>query len=199
MTKHLLALIVAGAAVAGCTSTGMRTSPTDVVRYHLSQPIAPGRVAVEPSGGSISPGPEEAMYSDAVARELARLGFQPTTAGAPADYVASVQFDRRLQGQVRTPPKFSIGIGGGSFGRNVGVGGGLSTGFGSKTRDVYSTELFVQLRRRSDGSVVWEGRAQRTGLSGSRPEDQPNATADRLASALFKGFPGESGITISVP
>ena len=54
-----------------------------------------------------------------------------------------------------------------------------------------------QLRRRSDDSVVWEGRAQ-TESVGQAPETQPGYTARRLASALFRGFPGESGITITV-
>ena len=71
---------------------------------------------------------------------------------------------------VRTPPKFSIGIGGGSFsggrGGGVGLGGGVSTGFGSKTRELLVNELFVQLRRRHAmvlGISVAPG-AQRSGV-----------------------------------
>jgi hypothetical protein len=58
------------------------------------------------------------------------------------------------------------------------------------------TELSVRLQRRSDGTAIWEGRAQ----SGARatPAD-PGAAVDRLARALFQGFPGESGRTIRVP
>ena len=59
------------------------------------------------------------------------------------------------------------------------------------------TELAVQLRRRSDDTVVWEGRAVTQSVVG----EKDNATSDlaqRLAAALFKGFPGESGITITV-
>jgi hypothetical protein len=44
---------------------------------------------------------------------------------------------------------------------------------------------------------VWEGRAQTGGLSG-RADTQPRVTAERLASALFRGFPGESGVTTTV-
>ena len=80
----------------------------------------------------------------------------------------------------------------------MGLGGGVSTGSGGRTRDLLVSELFVQLRRRSDGTVVWEGRAQRPALSGT-PDGQPTETARRLASALFRGFPGESGITTTVP
>ncbi|SOB86682.1 protein of unknown function [Sphingomonas guangdongensis] len=193
-----LAALALAATTAGCATTGDSSGPTDVTRYHLGTAIAPGSVVVEPltgSGTAISP--EYQTYADAVAGELARIGFAPTPSGTSSQYIAGVSFLRTSQGQVRTPPKFSIGLGGGSFGRGGGVGGGLSTGFGSKTRDVLATELAVQLRRRSDGTVVWEGRAQRTGLSG--PDNQPGATAQRLAAALMKGFPGESGITTSVP
>lgn len=196
--KLVTPLLLAAFAVTGCTTTGGGRSPTDVTRYHLGQPIAPGAVAIEPAGLEAG-GPEAQLYGDAVAGELARLGFTPQAAGAPGQYVAAVTFARHLRGQVRTPPKFSIGIGGGGFsGGGVGLGGGISTGIGSKTRDVIGSELSVQLRRRSDGTVIWEGRAQSTGLSG-RPDAQPDATAARMAAALFRGFPGESGITISVP
>jgi hypothetical protein len=49
------------------------------------------------------------------------------------------------------------------------------------------SELAVRLQRRSDGTAIWEGRAQ-----------APAMAPDRLARALFQGFPGESGRTIRV-
>lgn len=198
------ALALLALATAGCATTGTRRDATDVTRYHLGQPIPAGSVTTEPlaaPGASISP--EYRIYADAVGAELGRIGFAPTAAGSSSQYIAGVSFLRSSRGTVRTPPKFSIGLGGGSFGGGrrgggIGIGGGISKGFGSETRDVLVSELAVQLRRRSDGTIVWEGRAQTSGLSG-RPDDQPAATAERLANALFRGFPGESGITISVP
>jgi hypothetical protein len=194
-----LATPLAALALIGCATTGGGgRGATEVTRYHLGQPIAPGSVAVEPlaSTGAISP--EYRTYADGVAVELGRLGFAPVsgTAGT-SDYIAAVGFQRASRGTVRTPPKFSIGIGGGSFGRGGGLGGGIGTGIGSTTREVLVSELFVQLRRRSDGTIVWEGRAQTGGLSG-RADTQPVVTAGRLAAALFRGFPGESGITTTV-
>jgi len=56
------------------------------------------------------------------------------------------------------------------------------------------TELAVRIQRRSDATVAWEGRAQ----SESRAGADRGATIDRLASALFRDFPGESGRTIRV-
>lgn len=192
-----VALASLSLAVAGCATTRADRGGTDVTRYHLGQPIEAGGVTIEPMANNTVIGPEFRSYGDAVAIELARLGFPSAGDAAPPQYIAAVSFVRTSRGTVRTPPKFSIGIGGGSYGGGVGLGGGVSTGIGGKTRDLLVSELAVQLRRRSDGTIVWEGRAQRGGLSG--PDDQPAAVAGRLAAALFRGFPGESGITISVP
>jgi hypothetical protein len=52
--------------------------------------------------------------------------------------------------------------------------------------------LSVRIKRRSDGTLFWEGRAMDP--SGTT---NPNAAA-MLASALFRDFPGESGRTIRV-
>src|SRR5690606_5881203 len=101
------------------------------------------------------------------------------------------------RGQVRTRPPLTIGLGGGSFGGNVGVGGGASVGVGSKTRTAYGSELGVQLRRRGDATMIWEGKAVAETLSG-QPGSQPADSAQRMASAPFQGFPGQSGITTQV-
>ncbi len=195
-TCVLIALAAATVLAGGCTSSmGGRPAPVDVTRYHLSQPIPAGTVAIE-SKDRIA-GPEFQLYADAVSAELARMGFGPVAAGARADYVATVDFVRTDRGQVRTRPPVTIGLGGGSFGGNVGVGGGASVGLGSKTRTVYGAELAVQLRRRGDNTVIWEGKAITETLGGA-PGSQPMDSATRLAAALFKGFPGQSGITITV-
>lgn len=195
-----IALATLALALGGCAVSAVERGGTDVTRYHLGEPIAAGSVVVEPlaaPGATVSP--EYRTYADAVAAELASIGFAPVAAGGSSQYVAAVSFLRASRGVVRTPPKFSIGLGGGGYsGGGVGLGGGVSTGIGGGLRDVIVSELAVQLRRRSDGTIVWEGRAQRQGLAG-RTDDQPGLTAARLAKALFRGFPGESGITISVP
>lgn len=198
MTVRTATIAIAAAiAVSACATTGGTPGPTEVSRYHLGQPVPGGSVVIERIPGSgPDAGPEFAAYADAVSAELARIGFPAAAPGTPSQYVAALSFTRTLRGTVRTPPKFSIGIGGGGYGGGVGLGGGVSTGFGSKTRDVIVSELFVQLRRRADGTVVWEGRAQRPDLSG--PDMQGATTVARLANALFRGFPGESGITTTV-
>jgi hypothetical protein len=53
-------------------------------------------------------------------------------------------------------------------------------------------QLSVRIKRRSDGTVFWEGRAANPS-GGAAP-----AGGAMLASALFRDFPGESGRTIRV-
>ena len=57
-----------------------------------------------------------------------------------------------------------------------------------------ATELAVRIQRRSDATVAWEGRA----LAESGAGADRAGLIDRLASALFRDFPGESGRTIRV-
>ena len=57
-----------------------------------------------------------------------------------------------------------------------------------------ATELSVRIQRRSDATVAWDGRAVAERSGGA----DRGALVDRLASALFRDFPGESGRTIRV-
>lgn len=194
---RLALLATLPALAAGCTTTGARP-PIDVTRYHLSEPFERTTVTVMPMTGSMNDAtPEFRAYADAVQAELSRLGYVPATSDRPAGYIASVSFTRASRGVVQERPPVSIGLGGGSFGGGVGLGGGVSFGLGKrKNNEILVSQLWVQLRRRAGENVIWEGRAETTGV-GLR-DNQPAATAQRLAAALFKDFPGESGITITV-
>ena len=198
MTKPLMLALFAGAALLGGCTTSTRGGPIDVTRYHLGQPITERTtVAIEPIEAGATVSPEYQLYADAVRFELERLGYVKGGNDMASGYIAAVGFKRMSRGAYREPSPVSIGLGGGSYsgGRRggVGEGGGLSFGIGGKTREVYVSELSVQLRRRSDNTTIWEGRAVTQSVG-----DQPVETAARLAGALFKGFPGESGVTITV-
>lgn len=196
-TPLALALL---AALGACTAS-YRTAPVDVTRYHLGQPMERTSFSIEPISGADSVNPEFQLYADAVGAELERLGYVRSMGTSPSGYIAAVSFRRVSKGAFRERPPVTIGIGGGSFsgGRRggVGVGGDVGFGIGGKTREVYGTELWVQLRRRSDSTTVWEGRAQTEAVSGTEGA-QPREIAARLAQALFRDFPGESGVTITV-
>jgi hypothetical protein len=193
-----LAIIGAAALLSGCAATS-GPGPIDVTRFHLGQPIAGDSVSVEPLTGFAGISPEDQVYVGAVSGEMARMGFAPGS-GDASTYIAGVSYKHVSRGMVRKPPPVTIGLGAGSFsgGRRggVGIGGGGSFGIGGGTAELISTELDVQIKRRSDNSIVWEGHAVTEGLRG--PGAMSATTADRLAKALFRGFPGESGITITV-
>lgn len=187
-------------ALGACAPT-YRPQPIDVTRYHIGGVMERTTIAIEPIPNTDSFGPEYQVYADAVRAELERLGYVQSVSGTPSGYIAAVAFRRTSKGAFKERPPVTIGLGGGSFsgGRRggVGVGGDVGFGIGGKTRELYTSELWVQLRRRSDNTTVWEGRAQSDGVSGTDTA-QPGAAAARMAKALFKDFPGESGITITV-
>ena len=191
--------LAALAALAGCTATGQRAGPVDVTRYHLNEPVAPGTIALEPLATSGTVSPEYRIYADAVGTELEQLGFVRAAAPESSDYVVGVAFRRASRGVLQERPPVTIGVGGGSYGGGgIGLGGGVSFGVGGGEKEVILSELSVQLRRRTDDTVIWEGRAQGDSLGGAEGVP-PIVVAERLADALFRGFPGESGITITVP
>lgn len=180
--------------VTACATPGQQG--TEVTRFHLDQPIAGQPFTVEPAEGGDPNSLEFRTYADIVAAQLARLNFTRAEDLGAAEMVAVVDIVRGSRIEAAQRPPFSIGIGGGSFGGGVGGGLGVSTGLGgSRGGEVMVTRLDVALKRRSDGSNVWEGSAMRT----DDPEmADPAATVARLADALFQDFPGESGRTIIV-
>lgn len=172
-----LALLGACATPSGGDDAGQRFSGTNVTRIHLGTAIARGEVAVEPrfetqaAGGVYDP-----AFADAVAGELRKLGFAPAATPAGSEFVATVDV--------------AVGTIAALSARTPAASVSAVT---AATPDAVATQLAVQLKRRSDGSIVWEGRAQ------SAARGAPNAGAvRRLATALFRDFPGESGRTINV-
>jgi hypothetical protein len=186
------------AALAACASTDNGRRPVEVTRFHLNQPIARGPIAVEPFAVPNAGGPEFNVYAAAVQRQLARLGWPQADTVGQSEQVALVGIE---QGSHEAPPRrspVSVGVGGGTggYGSGVGVGLGFNLG-GRRSGELMSTTLQVRIKRRSDGTVFWEGRAVDAVRAGSEGA-QPAAIAERLAEALFRDFPGESGHTIRV-
>lgn len=183
MLKYALPLILI--AVAGCATT---PRPIDVTRFSATPDIVRGAAIPAPGG---PPTLEQRSYEDAVGRALARTGFGGSESPR---YTYSVDVSRDTRARLARRSPVTIGIGGGTGGYGGGVGLGASFGLGGqRSGDSVVTRLSVQLRERAGGRVVWEGRAE----GESAVSDA--ASVDRLADALFRDFPGESGRTISVP
>jgi hypothetical protein len=197
----LIALAATGLAgsLAGCATT---SAPVQVTRFHLGTPLERGTVTVEPMTGGGPATLEFGTYAGAVQTELMQQGYSAPAPAASGQYLAVVGFTRTTTEGAPRPAPFSVGVGvgGGSYGRGggVGVGGGVSFPIGKRrSHYVTASELSVQIRRRSDGTVIWEGRAQ-TQADDKAPEAQASMAAGKLAHALFLGFPGESGRSITV-
>lgn len=193
MMKHIATVLLAGLALAVAPALAR---PVEVTRFHLGEPIARGDVTVEPTVAGEAGSLSFQAIARPVARELARAGYPTAAVPERSMFIASVEVVREERpATVRRSP-ISIGIGGGSFGRSGGVGVGGSFGIGGGSRGTLVTRLNVRIKRRADATVVWEGRAVNEERLGGRAGDS-GRIADRLASALFRGFPGESGRTIS--
>jgi len=184
------------ASLAGCATTNRPTA--NVTRFHLGQPIARGQIAVEPVDPAAATGLEFRTYSAAVERQLARLGWPVVQTVGQSEQVALVDVRRGSREMLDRAGPVSVGVGGstGGWGSGVGVGVGVNLG-GGGSRERIGTMLSVRIKRRSDGTVFWEGRAVSEARADSAEAD-PAAAVDRLAEALFRDFPGESGRTIRV-
>lgn len=192
------ALLLA-ASLAGCATDGGNVrAGSDVTSFHLNQPIARGPIAIEAADPADANNIEFRTYSAAVARQLGRLGWTVVNTVGASEQVATVNVEQGSREAFRERSPVSIGIGGGTGGWRSGVGGGVSFGLGGGgAREIVGTMLEVRIKRRSEGTVFWEGRAT-TEARADSPEAQRVVAVEKLAEALFRDFPGESGRTIRV-
>lgn len=178
------------ACLAACTTSGggeraARGGGIEVGRFHLGQPVAHAQIAIEPFDRADANRPEFAAYSGAVARQLGRLGWTVVTTPGQSEQIALVAVQQGSREAIAARSAARIGRG---------VGGLPAAG---SSAGVTATLLEVAIRRRSDGTVFWEGRAVGEARTGT-PQAGASAQVDRLAEALFRDFPGESGRIIRV-
>ena len=203
MKLHLnVALLSAAALTLGGCATAV--PPVEVTRFHNAVPgWAPGTryaIATAPVDGPAAgmPSIEWNSYRTAVDQQLQRQGLVAAGSGERAPLLVRIDFDRseRVNGGGRSP--VSVGVGGGTGGYGSGVGLGVGFSFGGGPRRVYDIGLSVRIDDAATGNALWEGRAL-AAVPAKAPAAQPSLAAAKLADALFKDFPGESGRTISVP
>jgi len=192
-------LLTAALMVTGC-ATAPASFPTEVTRYRADE-VGRGTIALVPDEG-IDNGPEYQVYALAVGDALVKQGYTLVPDGSKSVYVAKIGFHTEAR-PVRERSPFRIGLGGGTWSGNgggggVGLGGGVSFPIGrGRDREDALSMLSVKINQRQGDLGVWEGRAQSRaiGVVGNAVADK---VAPKLASALFTGFPGESGRTIEV-
>ncbi|HEY0044239.1 MAG TPA: DUF4136 domain-containing protein [Allosphingosinicella sp.] len=177
----LLAASLAGCATGGGGGADVRGM--DVARFHLGEPVARSQIAIEPFDAADANRPEFPAYAAAVARQLTRLGWTVVPGNGRSEQVALIDLEQGSREAVAALTAARIGRG---------VAGSAPAG---AAQDVTASLLEVAIRRRSDGTVFWEGRAVGEAPTGSA-EASRTAAVERLSEALFRDFPGESGRTI---
>jgi len=172
--------------------------PVEVTRFHTEGPARSGSIAVEEMMSNPDIGLEFRTYAAAVGQELQKLGFTESN-NATTEYKALVGFRRgfRPSGIDNGRGPVSVGVGGATGSHGGGLGVGIGINLSGKPKDWVTSELQVQIRRRSDNAAIWEGRASTVAKDGT-PAAQPGLAAAKLAAALFGGYPGQSGQTITV-
>jgi hypothetical protein len=197
MRMPLLALpVFAALALSGCMTP---IGPVEVTRFHqqsAAQQLGQGTIAIAPAPGMDPNSLELGSYKSAVSRELVRLGYTVVESG-PSGQVALVRLERNTlePGDRRGP--VSVGVGGstGSYGSGVGLGIGFD--LSGKPKPQVLTQLGVMIQDRASNQTIWEGRAS-FAVSSSAPLAQSQLAAPKMATALFKDFPGNNGETVEV-
>ena len=181
--------LMLAAALAACAGGGGKERPAaggvDVARFHLGEPVARAQIAVEPFDKADANRPEFPAYAAAVARQLSRLGWTVVPSTTQSEQIALIDLEQGSREAIAALSAARIGRG---------VSGGAPAG---TSANVTASLLEVAIRRRSDGTVFWEGRAVDEARTNSA-EAARTAAVERLAAALFRDFPGESGRTIRV-
>lgn len=207
MTKFALAIaprsvlraaaLSAVALLAAC-STGGGGTRADVTRFHLGAPVARSTVFVTPVNAADAASLEFRSYASVVTEALRRAGFTPAPALDQSEVVAVFGAQQTTREALSGGSGLSVGIGGGTFGRNVGLGGSINIPVGErKPNEIVVSMIELQLKRRSDNSVIWEGRAMTEARSGAANASL-GTVVPALTDALLRDFPGPSGQTVRV-
>lgn len=192
---HALVCAVAMALPAACVAP---VGPVEVTRFHVPETarLAKGTITVVPGPGNSAESLEFRTYAAAVAQELSRIGYAEGGSG-PSSHVALLSVERAVFQPERSRGPVSVGVGGstGSYGSGVGLGVGFD--LSGPPPEQVETRMAVQIRERASNDVLWEGRAS-FAVRASSPLANTDLGAAKIAQALFKDFPGQSGETILV-
>lgn len=177
-----------------------REGKIEVSRFVADSPAAAalghGAVAVTAAPGDTSGEHERATFEAAVVDRLAGAGYDTAThAGDGGQTVELRIVHAEIEpAEARHKPvsgEMEVGVSNRGSYEALAIGVDLS----KPRKALLSTRLEARIRDKASGAVLWEGRAQIATRDGDAHwTDQ--TIADRLAGALFAGFPGKSGETI---
>lgn len=182
-------------ALAACTTT---PPAAEVTRFHLGQPIPSDSIAILPAPGMDGKSLEFRTYVATIGNQLNAVGLHPADNDGRNAYLGLLTVEQTTRPGLPRQSPFRIGFGGSTGGSSGGVGGGVSVPVGgSTTGDVRVNVVALQIKRRSDNSMVWEGRAVQE-IAADAPAAALANAVPALASALLADFPGPTGQTVKV-
>jgi hypothetical protein len=187
-------LLATALALAGCATT----PGTEVTRFHLGQPIPSDSIQLAPAVDLDAKGLEFRSYAAVVARDLDAVGLHPAENDGRSAYVGVLKVEQTSRAGAPRQSPFSIGIGGGTGGFGGGFGGGVTLPVGKARTSVVSVNMLsLQIRRRSDNTMIWEGRSVQE-IAADAPASALPAALPALSRALLSDFPGANGQTVIV-
>ncbi len=167
---------------------------SQVTRFHLGAPLERGTVTVEPMPGGGPASLEFATYADRRRGGTDQVGLYrgrlPIRAASISPWSASPA--PRWKGRP-SPRRSASALAAAPIAAVAAAASGSAAASPpdrqGKSRYVVATEMSVQIRRRSDGTVIWEGRAPRPHADDKAPDAQANAAAGKLAARPVPGVP----------
>lgn len=196
--SRIALLAVTTAALSACATTP--TGPVEVTRFHQPETVmklGQTTIFIETAADVDIGALELAPYKNALARELAEMGYRETSRDQAAQ-IARVSLERSVSLPQPKQGPVSIGVGGGTGGHGSGVGLGIGFNLGgNKSAQEVTTQMAVSIRDAATGDALWEGRANFS-VSTASPLAENEANAATVTNAMFREFPGNSGETIEV-
>ncbi|MDO6415459.1 hypothetical protein Q4F19_13785 [Sphingomonas sp. BIUV-7] len=160
---------------------------------------SPGTISVDAKQDGSS-GPLRPVFVDAIDQALTKRGFTTIDEAGHAALVADLAVTRDQLGTVSAPVAKSDPAARTSDSPNR-VGAGVVLPFPiNKARSVplQRTKLELRIRRRGSETILWQGTALTVRPAGTVKGKDAAVAAD-LSDALLRGYPLQSGETISIP
>ncbi|GIX15882.1 MAG: hypothetical protein KatS3mg119_0068 [Rhodothalassiaceae bacterium] len=189
----VFALVVLGL-LAACA----RHVETQVTRFHEGS-LPAGRTIVIMPADPAREGPEFRTYASMIADEFVKLGYRLAASPEEADLEVVVDYGvDQGRVEIETRPGYAYPY----YGFYLGHFHPYHYGFfypyiydpfygpDIESQTVYTRQLSLKIRDRQTGRVVFEGRAVSEG-----PTRELNLVMPYLVEAMFRNFPGESGVT----
>jgi hypothetical protein len=203
--------LLAGAAAAlvltlSACATGF---PASVSRFQAMPPPAGQSFFVEPADPARHGELEFGLYAGLVRQQLVSRGYTEAVSPRDATFVVTLGYGidvgrRRIVSRASAglwgPPGNGYRPDGAAFGAfrhgrpfHYGWSDALWLGSGIDSHIVYTSFVDVDIRRRGDGQSLFEGSARARSRS-----DHLQGLVPNLVTALFTGFPGNSGETVRI-